>query len=33
MLALLCGGLVFAFPNTAIVESDFSLLGYEEDVA
>ena len=33
MLALLCGGLASAFPNIAIVESNFSLLGYEKDVA
>ena len=26
-----CGGLASAFPNTATVESDFSVIGWEKD--
>ena len=26
-----CGGIATAFPNTAAVESDFSVLGWEKD--
>ena len=31
MLQQFCGGLATAFPNTATVESDFSVIGWEED--
>ena len=31
MLQQFCGGLATAFPNTATVESDFSVIGWEKD--
>jgi hypothetical protein len=31
MLQKFCGGLASAFPNTATVESDFSIIGWEKD--
>jgi hypothetical protein len=31
MLQKSCGGLTSAFPNTATVESDFSIIGWEKN--